>query len=90
MGVYTMAVSGAAAVAAGLAVPLADAAGRAGAEPSARGRFRPPSPRSPGCRGCVATPPARDPRSGRSLLRDPLAWQITVFFGLQSLSSTRS
>ena len=32
------------------------------------------------------TRPPATPRSGRSLLRDPLAWQITVFFGLQSLS----
>jgi MFS transporter, CP family, cyanate transporter len=86
MGVYTMAVSGAAAVAAGLAVPLADAGlgwrGALGAWalpaavaalawlPRMRGHTRPPA----------------TPRSGRSLLRDPLAWQITVFFGLQSLS----
>jgi CP family cyanate transporter-like MFS transporter len=87
MGVYTMAVSGAAAVAAGLAVPLADATdfgwrGALGAWavpaavaalawlPRMRGHTRPPA----------------TPRSGRSLLRDPLAWQITVFFGLQSLS----
>ena len=87
MGVYTMAVSGAAAVAAGLAVPLADATdlgwrGALGAwavpaaiaalawVPRMRGHTRPP-----------ASPPP-----GRSLLRDPLAWQLTVFFGLQSLS----
>jgi CP family cyanate transporter-like MFS transporter len=87
VGVYTMAVSGAAAVAAGLAVPLAAVSGLgwrgalgAWAVPAAvaalawlprlRGRTRPPR-----------TPPA-----GRSLLRDPLAWQLTVFFGLQSLS----
>jgi CP family cyanate transporter-like MFS transporter len=87
MGVYTMAVSGAAAVAAGLAVPLAAASdlGWRGALgvwavpavvaalawlPRLRGRTRPPR-----------TPPA-----GRSLLRDPLAWQLTVYFGLQSLS----
>jgi CP family cyanate transporter-like MFS transporter len=87
MGVYTMAVSGAAAVAAGLAVPLAAASdlGWRGALgvwavpaavaalawlPRLRGRTRPPQ-----------TPP-----TGRSLLRDPLAWQLTVYFGLQSLS----
>lgn len=87
MGVYTMAVSGAAAVAAGIAVPLADASdlgwrGSLGAWavpaavaalvwlPQVRSHTRPPS----------APPP------GRSLLRDPLAWQVTVFFGLQSLS----
>jgi CP family cyanate transporter-like MFS transporter len=87
MGVYTMAVSGSAAVAAGLAVPLADASqlgwrGALGAWavpaavaalvwlPQMRSHTRPPS-----------SPPA-----GRSLLRDPLAWQLTIFFGLQSLS----
>ena len=87
MGVYTMAVSGAAAVAAGIAVPLADASGLgwrgslgAWAVPAAlaalawlprtRGHTRPPA----------------SPAPGRSLLRDPLAWQLTIFFGLQSLS----
>ncbi len=87
MGVYTMAVSGAAAVAAGVAVPLADASdlgwrGSLGvwAVPAAfaalawlprtRGHTRPPG----------------SPAPGRSLLRDPLAWQLTIFFGLQSLS----
>jgi MFS transporter, CP family, cyanate transporter len=87
MGVYTMAVSGAAAVAAGVAVPLADASdlgwrGSLGAWavpaavaalawlPRMRGHTRPPAA----------------PHAGPSLLRDPLAWQITVYFGLQSLS----
>ena len=87
MGVYTMAVSGAAAVAAGIAVPLADASdlgwrGSLGAWavpaavaalawlPRTRGHTRPPA----------------SPAPGRSLLRDPLAWQLTIFFGLQSLS----
>ena len=88
MGVYTMAVSGAAAVAAGLAVPLAEAAdlgwrGSLGvwAVPAAlaaliwlprlRRRERPAAAASP---------------AGRSLLRSPLAWQLTVFFGIQALS----
>jgi CP family cyanate transporter-like MFS transporter len=86
MGVSSMAVSGAAAVAAGLAVPLASAGlGWRGALgfwavpaavaaaawlPRLRGHTRPPA----------------SPAAGRSLLRDPLAWQLTVFFGLQSLS----
>jgi CP family cyanate transporter-like MFS transporter len=87
MGVYTMAVSGAAAVAAGVAVPLADASvlgwrGSLGAWsvpaalaamawlPRTRGHTRPPA----------------SPAPGRSLLRDALAWQLTIFFGLQSLS----
>jgi CP family cyanate transporter-like MFS transporter len=92
MGVYTMGVSGAAAVAAGVAVPLAGATsfGWRGAlaawalpavvaalvwaaliwAPRLNGRTR---------------PSAAPPTSG-SLLRDPLAWQLTVFFGLQALS----
>jgi MFS transporter, CP family, cyanate transporter len=86
LGVYTMAVSGAAAVAAGVAVPLAATGlgwrGALGAWavpaavaalvwlPRLRGRTRPPAA----------------PDAGPSLLRDPLAWQLTVFFGLQSLS----
>ena len=87
MGVYTMAVSGAAAVAAGLAVPLADAAGSGWR--GALGAWAVPAAVAalawlPRMRG--HTRPPATPRSGRSLLRDPLAWQITVFFGLQSLS----
>lgn len=87
MGVYTMAVSGSAAVAAGLTVPLGDALGLGwrGALgvwavpavlaalawlPQVRAHTRPPNP----------------PPPGPSLLRDRLAWQVTVFFGLQSLS----
>jgi MFS transporter, CP family, cyanate transporter len=86
MGVYTMSVSGAAAVAAGLAVPIASAGlGWRGALgvwavpaavaaaawlPRLRGHTRPPA----------------SPAPGSSLLRDPLAWQLTAFFGLQSLS----
>ena len=87
MGVYSMAVSGAAAVAAGLAVPLAGGvgaglAGRAGGVGGARGgrgaRLAAPVARP--------HPPAGHAPPGRSLLRDPLAWQLTVYFGLQSLS----
>lgn len=87
MGVYTMTLSAAAAVAAGVTVPLGEALGsgwRGGlgfwAAPAAlaavlwlpfvRRHARPPA----------APPP------GRSLLRSPLAWQVTAFFGLQSLS----
>jgi CP family cyanate transporter-like MFS transporter len=86
MGVYTMAVSGAAAVAAGFAVPLANASdlGWRGA----LGAWAIPAAVAalawiPRMRG--HTRPAASP-SSRSLLRDPLAWQLTVFFGLQSLS----
>lgn len=87
MGVYTMAVSGSAAVAAGATVPLGEQIGLGwrGALgvwavpavlaalawlPQVRGHTRPPAP----------------PPPGASLLRDRLAWQVTVFFGLQSLS----
>jgi CP family cyanate transporter-like MFS transporter len=87
MGVYSMALSGSAAIAAGATVPIGNLIhggwrGALGAWalpaalalvtwiPFARARHSPPS-----------TAPA-----GRSLLRDPLAWQVTFFFGLQSLS----
>jgi CP family cyanate transporter-like MFS transporter len=86
MGVYTMSVSGAAAVAAGLAVPLAAASdlGWRGALavwalPAAVAALA----WLPRLRG--HTRPSAAP-SSRSLLRNPLAWQLTVFFGLQSLS----
>jgi CP family cyanate transporter-like MFS transporter len=86
MGVYGMAVTGAAAVAAGLAVPLAGASGLGWR--GALGAWAVPAavaalvwlPRSRGHTRPPATPP------GRSLLRDPLAWQLTIYFGLQSLS----
>jgi CP family cyanate transporter-like MFS transporter len=84
MGVYTMAVSGAAAVAAGVAVPLADASvlGWLGAwsVPAALAAMA-WLPRTGG-----HTRPPASPAPGRSLLRDALAWQLTIFFGLQSLS----
>ena len=87
MGVYTMAVSGAAAAAAGVAVPLADASdlgwrGSLGvwAAPAAVAALA----WLPRTRGHTRPPAA--PAPGRSLLRDPVAWQLTIFFGLQSLS----
>ena len=86
MGVYTMSVSGTAAVAAGLAVPLAGASdlGWRGA----LGVWALPAAVAalawlPRLRGHTR-PPAAPP--GPSLLRNPLAWQLTMFFGLQSLS----
>ena len=89
MGVYTMGVSGAAAVAAGVAVPLAGA-GLGWRVRSARGRCRPSLQHWSGRRGCVPaerpTRPSAVPPTSGSLLRDPLAWQLTVFFGLQALS----
>jgi MFS transporter, CP family, cyanate transporter len=86
MGVYSMAVSGAAAVAAGVAVPLADATGLGWR--GALGVWAIPALAAalvwlPRLRGHTRPP---TPPAARSLLRDPLAWQLTVYFGLQSLS----
>jgi CP family cyanate transporter-like MFS transporter len=87
MGVYSMGLSGSAAIAAGATVPLGGVVGHgwrgalgAWALPAAIAfliwlpftRYR-------------HTPPAGAP-GGRSLMREPLAWQVTIFFGLQSLS----
>jgi len=87
MGVYTMALSGSAAVAAGSTVPIGDLLGygwrgalAAWAVPAVLAllvwlpytRVRNP-------------PPAAGP-GGRALLRSALAWQVTLFFGLQALS----
>ncbi|WP_170323693.1 CynX/NimT family MFS transporter [Cryptosporangium phraense] len=90
-GVYTMALSGFAAVAAGVTVPLSnatDAGWRGGL-----GFWALPALVAfvvwtalvwvPGRRRWPDAPP---PRAGASLLREPLAWQITLYFGLQSLS----
>jgi CP family cyanate transporter-like MFS transporter len=91
-GVYTMALSGAAAVAAGSTVPIGEASGhgwRGGlvfwAFPAAIALlvwtlFTWAADRS------AATTPATGPTVDGSLLRDRLAWQITLYFGLQSLS----
>ncbi|MEN3310537.1 MAG: transporter, family, cyanate transporter [Micromonosporaceae bacterium] len=88
MGVYTMAMSGAAAVAAGVTAPLDHGLGwgwrvalAAWAVPALLALLvwlpRTPS-RPPG--------PERVPEGGwGGLLRDPLAWQVTAFMGLQSL-----
>ena len=86
MGVYSMAVSGAAAVAAGVAVPLAEATGLGWR--GALGAWALPALAAalawlPRLRGHTRPP---TPPAARSLLRDPLAWQLTVYFGLQSLS----
>jgi CP family cyanate transporter-like MFS transporter len=86
MGIYTMALSGSAAVAAATTVPLGDLLGYGW-----RGAL--------GVWALLAVlalllwvpftgghtpPPVMEPTRG-SLLADPLAWQVTVFFGLQSL-----
>ena len=87
MGVYTAAVSGAAAVAAGVAVPVAAATGLGWR--GALGVWAVPAAVAalvwlPRVRRHHSLPSA--PATRPSLLRDPLAWQLTVFFGLQSLS----
>jgi MFS transporter, CP family, cyanate transporter len=86
MGVYTMSLSGSAAVAAGTTAPLAEATGgwRGGlgawAVPAAVALllWLPLARRR--------TPDADPGGAGGQLRRDPLAWQVTAFFGLQSLS----
>jgi CP family cyanate transporter-like MFS transporter len=89
MGVYTMAVSGAAAVAAGLAVPLAEAT-HLGWRASL-GAWAVPALAAalawlPWLRMHTRPPSGPRPDRGPALRRSPLAWQLTVFFGLQSLS----
>lgn len=87
MGVYTMTLSAAAALAAGAAVPLGDVLGsgwRGGLGAWAAPALLAAVLWLPFVRG-HARPPAAPP-PGRSLLLSPLAWQVTVFFGLQSLS----
>ncbi|MFL6130352.1 MAG: CynX/NimT family MFS transporter [Mycobacteriales bacterium] len=84
MGVYTMSLSGSAAVAAGTTAPLAQATGSwrgglgAWAVPAAVAllAWLPLARRRPA---------GADQGGGRRLLGDPLAWQVTAFFGLQSL-----
>jgi CP family cyanate transporter-like MFS transporter len=96
MGLYTMAVSGSAAVAAGVTIPIAQALG-AGWR-GALGEWA-----APAVLAALAWAPllrgrgrwwsadrhseysnAEAPRVGGTLLRSPLAWQVTAFFGLQS------
>jgi MFS transporter, CP family, cyanate transporter len=86
MGVYTMTVSGSAAVAAGLTVPLGDALGLGW-----RGALAvwsvPALVAAVGWLPCLRarTRPAEPPR-GRRMTGSALAWQVTLYFGLQSLS----
>lgn len=88
VGLYTVAIAGSSAVAAGITVPIAGAAGLTWR--SALGGW--------GLLTVVALlcwlPYTRHPRraagrsgsSGLALVRDRLAWQVTVFTGLQSLA----
>jgi MFS transporter, CP family, cyanate transporter len=86
MGVYTMAVSGSAAAAAGLTVPLGDAIGLGWR--GALAVWAVPAVLAavawlPRARAHTRT--AQPPPSG-TLRRNALAWQVTLYFGLQSLS----
>jgi MFS transporter, CP family, cyanate transporter len=85
MGVYTMALSGSAAVAAGVTVPLERLVGHGWR--GALAAWAVPAVVAllawlPFARRHTAPPP---PDGGTSLLRAPLAWQVTAFFGLQAL-----
>jgi CP family cyanate transporter-like MFS transporter len=87
MGVYSMTVSGSAAVAAGATVPLGHALGWGWR--GALGLWAVPALLAllawlPQVRAHTRPPESRGERP--SLLRNALAWQVTVFFGLQSLS----
>ncbi len=87
MGVYTMCLTGSAALAAGLTVPLGELVG-AGWR-GARALWSAPGLLAllvwlPVAR--TASPPPVAAQPWPSLLRDPLAWQVTLRFGLQSLS----
>jgi CP family cyanate transporter-like MFS transporter len=92
MGVYTMALSGSAAVAAGSTVPIGDAVGLGWR--GALGAWAAPAAVAlvawlPFARAHTPPPAAgENPPGGpaRSLLRDGLAWNVTLFFGLQALS----
>jgi CP family cyanate transporter-like MFS transporter len=86
IGVYTMALSGSAAVAAAATVPLGDAIGLGWR--GALGVWVAPAVLAlvlwiPFTGGHTPPPETGAPR--KSLLTDALAWQVTVFFGLQSL-----
>lgn len=86
MGVYTMTVSGSAAVAAGLTVPLGAAIGFGWR--GALAVWLVPAVVAavvwlPRARGHTR---AAEPPTGRSLWRSALAWQVTLYFGVQSLS----
>jgi CP family cyanate transporter-like MFS transporter len=87
-GLYTMAISGGAALAAGITVPVAQAAGL-----EWRGALAVWVLFAVLAMLCWVPPVRRAPRPARTggarvggLWRDALAWQVTVYMGLQSLS----
>ncbi|HEY3260970.1 MAG TPA: MFS transporter [Pseudonocardiaceae bacterium] len=86
MGIYTTAIAAAAAIAAGVTVPVTDAFGWDWR--GALGMWVAPAAIAllvwlPLIRS--HTRPPAQPHAGPPLARDPLAWQVTAFFGLQSL-----
>jgi CP family cyanate transporter-like MFS transporter len=87
MGVYTMSLTGAAAIAAGVTVPVEHLSGYGWR--GALGGWALPAAIAavawlPFARHRAVPDPPTNAR--RSLLRDPLAWHVTGYFGLQSLS----
>jgi len=89
-GAYTMAISGSAAIAAGLTVPIEDAIGH-GWRPALAVWALPgllaaliwiPSARHPASVADRRSPETHVPAS---LMREPLAWHVTLFMGFQSL-----
>jgi CP family cyanate transporter-like MFS transporter len=95
-GLYSMALSGGAALAAGLTVPLATATGMEWRATLASwgllavvgaGVWAPRALRSPGFAAAGVRPPgAAAADAVRSVWRSPLAWAVTVLMGTQSLS----
>jgi MFS transporter, CP family, cyanate transporter len=90
-GIYTMAISASAGVAAGLTVPIEDALGH-GWRPALAVWALPavvaaavwlPFARHP---AAVAERRSRTSHESPNLMRDRLAWQVTLFMGLQSLN----
>ena len=89
MGIYTMCLSGFAGVAAGTTVPMGELFGggwRTGLGAWAVMAVLALLAWVPILRGVRPEPAATPLGPARTLLRDPLAWQVTLFFGLQSLS----
>lgn len=87
MGLYTVALTGSAAIAAGLSVPLTHAIGHGwrgglgvwGVLAAIALAFWLPELRVAGADAVAAVAP-------RGLLRDRIAWMVTIYFGFQSLS----
>jgi CP family cyanate transporter-like MFS transporter len=89
MGLYTTAVVGSAAAGAGLTVPLGDAIGhdwRGGLGIWAVAAAIGVALWAPHARDDRAAPRTEPTQAVARLRHDPLAWMVTVFFGLQSLS----